>query len=139
MKKLKTITAFIAFSLFSVAANASFSTQQSVVIQIDQSIANIDSAVSCSIIYSHTPLASEADFYKGMVYENYSNLVEQLVLTGQTEQQARQIAMEKVVSQATHMETLIKEQKADGNKAQFTQLLKTTAVQNQCVHYASNN
>ncbi|PMG78186.1 hypothetical protein BCU84_09055 [Shewanella sp. 10N.286.51.B7] len=124
------------FAFFSVAANASYSTQQSVVIQIDQARANIESAVSCSIIYSHTPMATEADYYKGMVYENYSNLVEQLVLTGQSEQQARQTAMEQVVSQAQHMEKLLNDERA-GGKAQFTQLLKQTAVQNQCVHYAN--
>ena len=124
------------FGLFSVAANASYSTQQSVVIQIDQSRANIESAVSCSIIYSHTPMATEADFYKGVVYENYSNLVDQLVLTGQPETQARKLAMEQVVSQAQHMEKLLDDERSAG-KAEFTQLLKQAAVQNQCVHYAS--
>ncbi|MCL1068393.1 hypothetical protein L2735_16595 [Shewanella olleyana] len=132
MKKLMMIAMF---AFFSVAANASYSTQQSVVIQIDQSRANIETAVSCSIIYSHTPLATEADFYKGVVYENYSNLVDQLVLTGQPENQARQTAMEQVVSQAQHMEKLLKDERASG-KVQFTQLLKQTAMQNQCVHYA---
>ncbi|MFS1422840.1 hypothetical protein [Shewanella sp. 10N.286.48.B5] len=123
--------------MFSLAANASQSTQKPVVIQIEESFTQMNSALSCSIIYSHTPMASEADYYKGVVYERYSDLVEQLVLSGQSEEGARQTAIDKVVMQAQSIEREIDNSKA-GGQIQLKQLLQQTALKNECVHYASN-
>ncbi|MBR9727267.1 hypothetical protein ACFOD0_01625 [Shewanella intestini] len=121
--------------LFSTTVKASYSTQQPVVVQIEQSINNIDNALSCSIIYSHSPQLSTADFYKGVVYTHFSNLVEQLMLTGKSEQHARDMVMSKIVTQAKSLEQQLSVKKSQ-DKSQFIELLKTKAQQFDCEHYA---
>ena len=134
MKKILIISML---AILSFGANASLSTQKPVVVQIEDSFTQINSALSCSIVYAHTPMTSQADYYKGIVYERYSALVEQLVLSGQSEEGARQTAIEKIVMQAQTIEQQINDTKSGGKK-ELTQLLKQTAMKNDCVHYASN-
>ncbi|MDO6776214.1 hypothetical protein Q4591_12685 [Shewanella sp. 3_MG-2023] len=124
-------------AILSFGAIASPSTQKPVVIQIQDSFTQINSALSCSIVYAHTPMTSQADYYKGVVYERYSDLVEQLVLSGQSEEGARQTAIEKIVMQTQTIEQQINDTKS-GGKTELKQLLQQTAKKNDCVHYANN-
>lgn len=105
-------------------------------IQIEQSLTQMNSALSCSIVYSHTPMASQADYYKGVAYERYSDLVAQLVLSGQSEEGARQTAIEKIVMQSQTIKQQIDTTKT-GAETELKQLLQQTAKNNDCVHYVN--